>query len=121
LKKQKGQLSIEALFVLLIFLFVIAQIISIQTEHGRKVLENIAETRNFAETEKCAIAIDAMSSNPGAIAGQKNTGCYGNGSNKIFFERNGIAQSTTMALEIHTIQQGENPIVRLENDSHYIE
>ena len=116
----KGQLSIEALFVLLIFLFVLAQLLAIQTSHGKKILGSFAEIRNLAESEKCAIAIDAMSSNPGAIAGQKNQGCYGDGSNKIFFERNGyIAHSTTMAKEIHTIQQGENPILRLENDSHY--
>lgn len=117
---RSGQVSIEALFVLLAFFAVLSQLALFELAQENKAGAFMAKANAMAETEKVAIAIDAMSANPGAIAFSMNQKCHGNGTSAVYCGDESLGASTqTIAVKIETVQKGESFILRLENDAHY--
>ncbi len=116
----EGQVSIEALFVLLAFFAVLSQLALFEFSQWNRAGDFMARANTRATTEKMAITIDAMSANPGAMAFSVSQKCQGNGTSAVYCKGNAIEfGSPTIALKIETIQKGKSFILRLGNEAHY--
>ncbi|GEM_PF-2407623 len=116
----KGQVSSEALVVLLAFFAVLSQLAVLELEQSSKASAFMRETRARAIAEKNAMAIDAVSANPGAIAFNLGQKCHGNGTPILHCSKGKQnASAPTIAVKIETIQKGELFNLRLDNEPHY--
>ena len=116
----KGQVSSEALVVLLAFFAVLSQLAVLELGQVNKASALMRETRARAISEKNAMAIDAVSANPGSIAFNLDQKCHGSGTRVLYCskgEQN--ASAPTIAVKIETIQKGKLFNLRLDNEPHY--
>jgi len=116
----KGQISLEALIVMLAFFFVLSALASLELGQKERASFFMRRLEARAAAEKCALAVDSMSANPGATVLWQGEKCYGKGHSSIYYSDGNIeASAGTIAESIETIQKKEGFVVRLENEPHY--
>ena len=116
----KGQASLEALIVLLAFFLVLSVLVSLEIGQKKRAGRFMLEMEARAVAEKCALAVDSMSANPGAVLLEQGEKCYGKGLSLIYYSDGNIeASAGTIAERIETIQKDTGFIVRIENEPHY--
>ena len=116
----RGQVSLEAMLVLAVFIALLSVLLTFQAEQNEKFAQMANGLGAAAKAEKCAVIIDAMASNPGAVLLEGEEECYGKGGTMVFAQSNGIEkQSETTAGKVEKVLKGSEFSVRIENEAHY--